>query len=155
MNEERIGKCLRQVEHICGRSLVLFLSFVDRCLSFCTFSFWPLCCLIVFDFDIRILITLLVSSNSSSSIYGLWLPLWHLQTLLMYNFVCRDVVCYAMICNIYITFSYTFYVYFNVRQVLFYAWAIYHRCYYFICSSYIPCTVNMTGNKNTAIQSYI
>ena len=40
------------------RSLVLDVCFVDRCLSF-----WPLCCL--FFFDIRILITLLVSSNSS------------------------------------------------------------------------------------------
>jgi len=54
---------------------------------------WPLCCL--FFFDIRILITPLVSSTSrwlfvlclltmcclfSSSIYGFWLPLWYLQT---------------------------------------------------------------------------
>ena len=69
------------------------------------FFFWPLCCLSFFD--IRILITPLVSSNSSyvyvyfvdcclsfstfnfdhcvvspSSIYGFWLPLWYLQTLL-------------------------------------------------------------------------
>ena len=41
-------------------SLVLYVCFVDRCLSF---FFWPLCCL--FFFDIRILITTLVSSNSS------------------------------------------------------------------------------------------
>jgi hypothetical protein len=40
------------------RSVVLCVCFVDRCLSF-----WPLCCL--FYFDLRILITLLVSSNSS------------------------------------------------------------------------------------------
>jgi hypothetical protein len=46
------------------RSLVLCVCFVDRCLSFCTFSFWPLCCL--FFFDIQILIT----------------SLWYLQTLL-------------------------------------------------------------------------
>ena len=140
------------------RAVVLCVCFVDRCLSFCTFSFghcvvcsssiygfwlplwylqtllvllyffcWPLCCL--FFFDIRILITPLVSSNSScpfvlfllaivlsvllrytdsdypfgifklflsfctfsfghcvvcsSSIYGFWLPLWYLQTLLV------------------------------------------------------------------------
>jgi hypothetical protein len=44
------------------RSLVLYVCFVDRCLSFCTFFFWPLCCL--FFFDIRILITPLESSNS-------------------------------------------------------------------------------------------
>ena len=47
------------------RSLVLCVCFVDRCLSFYTFSFWPLCCL--FFFDIWILITPLVSSNSSYS----------------------------------------------------------------------------------------
>jgi len=45
------------------RSLVLYVCFVDRCLSFCVFFFWPLCCL--FFYDIRILITALVSSNSS------------------------------------------------------------------------------------------
>ena len=41
-------------------SLVLCVCFVDRCLSL---FFWPLCCLSVFD--LRILITPLVSSNSS------------------------------------------------------------------------------------------
>ena len=44
------------------RSVVLCVCFVDRYLSFCTF-FWPLCCL--FFFDLRILITSLVSSHSS------------------------------------------------------------------------------------------
>ena len=42
------------------RSLALCVCFVDRCLSFCPFFFWPLCCL--FFFDIRILITPFVSS---------------------------------------------------------------------------------------------
>ena len=45
------------------QSLVLYVCFVDCCLSFYTFFFWSLCCL--FFFDIRILITPLVSSNSS------------------------------------------------------------------------------------------
>ena len=45
------------------RSFVLYVCFVDSCLSFCTFSFWPLCCL--FFFDIWILITPLLYSNSS------------------------------------------------------------------------------------------
>jgi hypothetical protein len=45
------------------RSLVLFVCFVYRCLSFCTFSFGH--CVVC-----------------SSSIYGFWLPLWYLQTLL-------------------------------------------------------------------------
>ena len=31
------------------RSWVLYVCFVDRCLSFCTFFFWPLCCLFFFD----------------------------------------------------------------------------------------------------------
>ena len=64
------------------KSLVLCICFVDCCLSFCPFLlaivlsvllsfghcvvcssvFWPLCCLF---FDLRILITSLVSSNSS------------------------------------------------------------------------------------------
>ena len=46
-------------------TLVLCVCFVGRCLSFC----WPLCCL--FFFDIRILITHLVSSNSSYYTYKL------------------------------------------------------------------------------------
>ena len=45
------------------RFLVLYVCFVDRCLSFCTFSFGHF---IVY----------------SSSIYGVWLPLWYLQTIL-------------------------------------------------------------------------
>ena len=56
--------------------------------------FWPLCCLFVFD--IWILTTPLVSSNSSfdhcvvcsSSIYGFWLPLWCLQSLLLIIVLC-------------------------------------------------------------------
>ena len=46
------------------RSLVWYACFVDRCLSFCTFSFGH--CVVC-----------------SSSIYGFWLPLWYLQTLLI------------------------------------------------------------------------
>ena len=44
------------------RSLVLYVCFIDRCLSFCTFSFGH--CVVCF-FDIRILIAPLVSSSSS------------------------------------------------------------------------------------------
>jgi hypothetical protein len=46
------------------RSLVLYVCFVDRCLSFCTFYFGH--CVVC-----------------SSSIYGFSLPLWYLQTLLI------------------------------------------------------------------------
>ena len=77
------------------QSLVLFVWFVDRCFSFCPFSFghcvvcssvfWPLCCLF---FDIRILITPLVSSNSSW--YSLFF--WHFDipmvTVDQFCFVC-------------------------------------------------------------------
>jgi len=48
------------------RSLVLYVCFVDRCLSFSTFSFGN--CVVC-----------------SSSIYGFWLPLWYLQNLLISN----------------------------------------------------------------------
>jgi hypothetical protein len=51
-----------------SRSLDLCVCFVDRCLSFYPFFFWPLCCL--FFFDIRILITPLVSSNSSYYVHS-------------------------------------------------------------------------------------
>jgi hypothetical protein len=44
------------------RSLVLYVCFVDRCLSFCNFSFGR--CVVC-----------------SSMIYGFWLPLWYLRTL--------------------------------------------------------------------------
>ena len=52
------------------RSLVLYVCFVDRCLSFCAFSFGY--CVVC-----------------SSSIYGFWLPLWYLQTLL--PFICSNI----------------------------------------------------------------
>ena len=46
------------------RSLVLYVCFVDRCLSFYSLSFGH--CVVC-----------------SSSIYGFWLPIWCLQTLLI------------------------------------------------------------------------
>jgi hypothetical protein len=54
-------------------SLVLYVCFVDRCLSVCTFSFGH--CVVW-----------------SSSIYGFWLPLWYLQTLHIedYLYICRS-----------------------------------------------------------------
>ena len=48
------------------RSLIYCVCLVDRCLFFCTFSFWPLYCLF---FDLRILIAPLVSSNSSYAVH--------------------------------------------------------------------------------------
>jgi hypothetical protein len=66
------------------RSLVLCVCFLDRCLFFCTFSFWPLCCL--FFFDLRILITPLISFGHCvvcSSIYVFWLPLWYIVAIVL------------------------------------------------------------------------
>ena len=61
------------------RSLVLCVCFVDRCLSFCTFLFGHWCCM--FFFDIRILITPLVFSNSSWHRWDCWPPLITLSLL--------------------------------------------------------------------------
>jgi hypothetical protein len=67
--------------------LSVLLRYTDSDYSFGIF--WPLCCL--FFFDIWILITPLVSFGHyvvcSSSIYGFWLLLWYLQTLLEVCFV--------------------------------------------------------------------
>ena len=63
------------------RSLVLCVCFVDRCFSFGIFFFWSLCCL--FFFDLRILITPLVSSNSSG--YRTSLNKW--RNLTTYSFM--------------------------------------------------------------------
>jgi len=64
------------VTHFSGvrvtRSLVLCVCFVDRCVSFCTFSFGH--CVVC------------------SSIYGFWLPLWYLQTLLSSHWEMLQVV---------------------------------------------------------------
>ena len=77
------------------RSLALYVCFVDRCLS-CTFFFLPLCCLY---FDLRILITPLVSSNSSCN--GL------LESLLLSS-VTIDHLCQSIIRdNSFITSQYT------------------------------------------------
>jgi len=58
------------------RSLVLYVCFVYRCLSFCTFPFGH--CVVC-----------------SSSIYGFWLPLWYLQTLLVCIKQCLNTKCCA------------------------------------------------------------
>ena len=64
------------------RSLVLYVCFVDRCLSFCTFSFGH--CVVC-----------------SSSIYGFWLPFWYLQTLLIILESKYCVLCLYLIYRLY------------------------------------------------------
>jgi len=51
-----------QENRIGGVIVVVCACFVDGCLYLLCFVFWPLCCL--FFFDLRILITPLVSSSS-------------------------------------------------------------------------------------------
>ena len=71
------------------RSLVLCVCFVDRCLSFCVFSFGH--CVVC------------------SSIYGFWLPLWYLQTLLSCPFSFRHcIVCPSILVTLLIYFSSVF-----------------------------------------------
>ena len=77
-------------EHLCTpsvfsrvrvtRSLVLCVCFVDRRLFFCTFSFDH--CVVC-----------------SSSIYGFWLPLWYLQTLLFSHTHTRNSWIYSTTMN--------------------------------------------------------
>jgi hypothetical protein len=68
------------------RSLVLCVYFVDRCLSF---FFWSLCCL--FFFDIQILITPLVSSNSFYFISNTK------KNKIMHNFINNFCSCFVMV----------------------------------------------------------
>ena len=67
------------------RSLILYV-FCWSLFVFLYIFFWSLCCL--FFFDIRILITLVVSFGHcvvcSSSIYGFWLPLWYLLVIVLF-----------------------------------------------------------------------
>ena len=67
------------------QSLVLYISFVDRCLSFLYFFIRPLCCLSFFD--LRILITPLVSSISSYSYLIIFLILPHRNSAYQNSFV--------------------------------------------------------------------
>jgi hypothetical protein len=71
------------------RSLVLYVCFVDRCLPFCTFSFGH--CVVC-----------------SSSIYGFWLPLWYLQTLLAkLNYQCFCLVVFIfLLLHVYFLYIY-------------------------------------------------
>jgi hypothetical protein len=64
------------------RSLVLYVCFVDRCLSFCTFSFGH--CVVC-----------------SYSIYRFWLPLWYVQTRLFrpFGFIAPYVVVQCFDCE--------------------------------------------------------
>jgi hypothetical protein len=95
MNEDRIGKCLRQVEHSYGHLWHRFsiavnqvmVTTVKPCYSifsfvcmFCRslivllyFLFWSLCC--IFFFNLRISITPLVFSSSTVKLSKWWLQL--------------------------------------------------------------------------------
>ena len=68
------------------RSFVLCVCFVDRCLSFCTLSFGH--CVVC-----------------PSSIYGFWLPLWYLLTLLVKTPSSSCTVCCSYVCVVYLSVS--------------------------------------------------
>ena len=79
------------------RSLVLYICFVDRCLSFCTFSFGH--CVVC-----------------SSSIYGFWLPRWYLQTLLTSNDKSGQLCHFDVIWCV--AFHFHFEIQFLIKQIL-------------------------------------
>ena len=111
------GTAYRFLSSVCvTRSLVLCVSFVGRCLSFCTFSFGY--CVVCFFFDIRIRITPLVSSNSSQpnvvgSTYGRFrtqVP-QNIMTGERYRFSPLSLQCYLVFNDFYIIgLSISFYV---------------------------------------------
>ena len=74
-----------------SKSLFVPLSFIS----------WSLCCLLFFY--LRILITPLVSFSHCvvcySSIYGFWLPLWYLQTLLTFVIIFSKCSFHFAICE--------------------------------------------------------
>jgi hypothetical protein len=67
------------------RSLVSYVCFVDRCLSFWYFSFGH--CVVC-----------------SSAIYGSWLTLWYLQTLLMSLWMCNNASPFSLYSTIAVLF---------------------------------------------------
>jgi len=108
------------------RSLVLCVCFVDRCLSFCTFPFGH--CVVC-----------------SSSIYGFWLPLWYLQTLLptpnffvhILYFLSRLLFClYTIIFCVYIFSSFHCSYMWTVKQrklsVFQFSCVIWYTCSYYL-----------------------
>jgi hypothetical protein len=80
-----------------SRSLVLCVYFVDRCLSVCTVSFGH--CVVC-----------------SSSIYGFWLPLWYLQTLLDHFRLSFLLICFIIIIII-ILFVYDYSLLYYIFQI--------------------------------------
>jgi hypothetical protein len=85
--ESRYKRTLRSPPSFSGvrvtRSSLLCVCFVDRCLSFCPFYFGY--CVVC------------------SSIYGFWLPLWYLQTLLITNrCVLESSESYLFMCILYV-----------------------------------------------------
>jgi hypothetical protein len=73
------------------RSLVLYVCFVDGCLSFCIFSFGH------------------YFVSSSSSIYGFLLPLWYLQTRFLAFTINKNVN------NMFTYSNYSFRMYFSIE----------------------------------------
>ena len=88
-----------------SRSLVLHVCFIDRSLPLFALL-WPRCCL--FFFDMRILITLLVSSNSP---YGKYISAFVLWVAYSHVNIFQDSDYLFGIFNLYV-----WYIYFSVRK---------------------------------------
>jgi hypothetical protein len=121
------------------------------------FFFWPLCCL--FFFDIRILIAPLVSFVHcvvcSSSIYGFWLPLWYLLSIVL---------------SVLLRYTDSDYFFFGIFKLLFYyrryncllrlfaevvllVFNVYFSLWYFLCLSSF-CVVLLVFNVYFSVSSY-
>jgi len=87
-------------------SLVLCVCFVDRCLSFCTFSFGH--CFVC-----------------TSSIYGFWLPFWYLQTLLeIYFSLNREKKRFRFVCVVSLTLVNCWCITYNSLSESIKAWTV-------------------------------
>jgi hypothetical protein len=111
------------------RSLVLCVYFVDCCLSFCPFFFWPLCCM--FFFNVRILITL-----------------WYLQTLLLSTspprYTSQSLKRIKLVATSNIWFVQRFYFNFPIISIThpskpFQSFDFYQRFYIVILASHLNC----------------
>ena len=85
------------------RSLILYICFVDRCLSFSTFSFGH--CVVC-----------------SSSIYGFWLHLWYLQTLLSCGFLCKIYYLFFFVHHSIVMVNFTYILLYYMFSLIFVLW---------------------------------
>ena len=86
--------CVRGIDFV-TRSWVLCVCSVDRCLSFCPFFLWPFYCM--FFFDIRILISPLISLNSSWYVFIIW-NCSYIVAYFVFQFIPMFICCCLCVC---------------------------------------------------------